>query len=153
MDFPLQSPVPISLFLFHFLANKPGVPRFRIDHGVQGQTTAGHRVGIFLLDYYAVFDEFGGGWWQLAPYGRRARRNRLLLRRATGQKQAKYQPSFPHALVFALSSPLCRWQSWLHAATWTQYAVVNRGTGTNWRDGPFRSSRMADALAPCLPMA
>ena len=77
--------------------------RFRIDHGGRGQTTAGHSVGIFLLDYDTVFDEFGSGWWQLAPYGRRSRRNRLLLRRATGQKQANQQPSFAHAFVFALS--------------------------------------------------
>jgi len=43
-----------------------------------------------------VFDDFSSGWWQLAPY-----RNRLL-GCATGQKQAKQQPSFPHAF-FALS--------------------------------------------------
>jgi hypothetical protein len=52
-----------------------------------------------------VFDEFGSGWRQLAPYGRRDRRNRLLLRRATGQEQAKYHPSFPHALFSLPGSP------------------------------------------------
>jgi hypothetical protein len=67
------------IFFFHFLANQLGVPRFRIDNSGHGQTTAGHRVGIFLLDYYAVFDDFGGGWWQLAPYRSR------LLGCATGQ--------------------------------------------------------------------
>lgn len=61
-----------------------------------------------------MFDEFGSGWRQLTPYGRRGRRDRLLLRSATGQKQAKHQPSFPHSPLFALSGPACRWQSWLH---------------------------------------
>jgi len=31
------------------------VPRLGIDKSGHGQTTAGYRVGIFLLDYYAVW--------------------------------------------------------------------------------------------------
>ncbi len=47
-----------------------------------------------------MFDEFGSGCRHLAPYGRRGCRDRLLPRRATGQKQAEHQPGFPHALCF-----------------------------------------------------
>jgi hypothetical protein len=104
---------PTSFFFLHLLANDFGVARFRIDHRGHGQTTTGHRVGIFLLNDYAVFDEFGSGWWLLAPDGRRGRGNRLLLRRATSQKKAEYQPGFPHALCFRSLVPACRWQSWL----------------------------------------
>ena len=76
-------------------------------------------LAFFLLDYYTVFDEFGNGWWRLAPYWRWGRRNRLLLRRATGQKQAKHQPSFPHALCFPLSCPLVDGNLGYTPPTWT----------------------------------
>jgi hypothetical protein len=102
-------------FFFHCFADERGVAGFGIDHGFRGHTTAGHRVGIFLLEYHTVFDEFGGGWRDLALYGRRGRSNRRLFRRTACQKQAKYQPSFPHALCFRSPAPACRWQSWLLA--------------------------------------
>jgi hypothetical protein len=125
MAFPSTS---ISFFFFHCLANQPGVPRFRINHGSRGQTTAGHRVGILLFDHDTVFDEFGGGRGEVAPNGgRRSGRNRLLLRRATCEKQAKHYPSFPHALsVFALTRPLVDWQSWLHTLNGGEQHVAPR---------------------------
>src|ERR1700680_2392924 len=105
-----------------------------MDDGGLGQTTARHRVGIFLLDHYTVFDEFGKGGWDLAPYWSWSRRNRLLLRRATGQKQAKHQPSFPHALCFPPLVSACRWQSWLHAPTRThcEGGRLANGWRTEW---------------------
>ncbi len=66
-----------------------------------------------------MLDEFGGGRRHLTShgrgYGRRSSGNRLLLGRATGQKQAKYQPGFSHPLCFRSARPGCRWQPWLHA--------------------------------------
>ena len=102
-----------GLFFFLRFANQSGVPGFRIDHGGRGQTTAGYRVGIFLLDYYTVFDAFRRGWRQLAPYRGWGGRDWLLLRRATGEKQAQYKSKFPHALCFRSRAGACRWQSWL----------------------------------------
>ena len=61
-----------------------------------------------------MLDEFGSGRWQLASYWRWCGRDRLLLRRATGQKQATHQPSSTHALYFASPRPACPYQSWLH---------------------------------------
>jgi hypothetical protein len=55
-----------------------------------------------------MLDEFGGGRRHLTSYRRRygrrglGCRNRLLLCRTTGQKQAKYQPGFSHAPLFSL---------------------------------------------------
>src|SRR5580658_909390 len=63
---------------------------------------AGYRIGIFLVDNDTVFDDFGSGWWQPAPYRRRGRDHRLPLRRATGQKQAKYA-KLCSCFVFAFS--------------------------------------------------
>lgn len=94
--------VRVSFLFFRRLANQRGVAGFRIDYGARGLTTASHGVGILLLGDHTVFDNLGGGWRQLASDRRRGGRNRRLFRRAAGQKQAKHQPSFPHAL-FSLS--------------------------------------------------
>src|ERR1700733_13108335 len=108
MAFPSTS---ISFFFFHCLANQPGVPRFRINHGSRGRTTAGHRVGILLFDHDTVFDEFGGGRREMAPNGGGGGGpSRLLLRRAPCEKRAKDYPLFPHALSsFRSDPPACRW--------------------------------------------
>jgi hypothetical protein len=104
-----------SFFFFHGLANQGGVAGFGIDHGFRGHTTAGHRVGIFLCGDNTVFDQLGGGRRLLAPYGGGGGRDRRLFRGATGQKQAKREYSFPHALCFRSVAAACRWQSWLQA--------------------------------------
>src|SRR5207249_681338 len=52
---------------------------------------------------YTVFDEFGSGWWHLAPYWKRGRRNRLLLRRRN-QPEAGKTPAKPSSCpLFSLS--------------------------------------------------
>lgn len=111
-------------FFFHGLADQRGVSGFRIDHGVRGQTTASHGVGIFLLQNDTVFNEFGAGGRELAPDGSRGRSDRLLLRRATGQKQTKQKSNFPHALCFRSVAPACRWQSWLQVPKQTRSGRV-----------------------------
>jgi hypothetical protein len=100
-------------FFFHCFADERGVAGFGIDHGFRGHTTAGHRVGIFLCGHYTVFDQFGGRWRLLAPYGSGRGRDRCLFRGTTGQKQGKREYSFPHALCFRSLAAACRWQSWL----------------------------------------
>jgi len=100
-------------FFFHDFANQGGVAGFGIDHGFRGHATAGHRVGIFLCGDYTVFDQLGGGRRLLAPYGGGGGRDRRLFRGTTGQKQAKREYSFPHALCFRSLAAACRWQSWL----------------------------------------
>ena len=79
---------------------------FRIDQGGRRLATAGHRVGIFLLDDYTVLDDLGGRRWHLAPWRRRGRRHRRFFRGAAGQEQTEREANFPHPVVFALSEAL-----------------------------------------------
>ena len=105
---------------FIFLQTSLVCPVFDSIKVVTGRQLQVTVLAFFLLDHCTVFDDFGGGWWQLATCWRRGRRHRLLLRRATGQKQVKHQPSYPHALCLRSLVPACRWQSWLHAPMLTR---------------------------------
>lgn len=62
--------LPVSLSFFLSLSCKlAGCAQFLKRSRWSRADTAGHGVGIFLLDYYTMFDEFGSGWRHLAPYG------------------------------------------------------------------------------------
>jgi hypothetical protein len=115
-----------SFFFFHLLAHQRGMPGLRIDPSRHRQTTAGDRVGIFLLDDHAMFNGLGRVRRGQASYGRRhrTRRNRFL-RPAASQNQTRpeqtspettlgptnHPPSLLHAICFRSPAPACRWQS------------------------------------------
>jgi hypothetical protein len=68
-DLPSSSAFHFSSFIF--LQTSLVCPVFGSITVVTGRRLQGYCVGIFLLDYYAVFDDFGSSWWQLATYWRR----------------------------------------------------------------------------------